>query len=1174
MIDAAGQLELVAPEKVLNLRAKLSRGELDPEVSALSSALGLDIEIVEALLIIVSDSPEEGDDEYVQLASMFRAVRSGESGGTIGLIGVDETIEVCDREDRSGETVLNSERYRILERIGRGGMGDVFRVHDDQVDREVAIKLLRNDRGGDRRARGKFRREARITGQLEHPNIVPLHDVFEEEDEVSFFSMKLVRGDSLAERLRELRNRCGIDLEGHLSCRAGFRRGDPFDSEYPLTRRLQDFLKVCDAVAFAHSRTVLHRDLKPSNIMLGEFGEVLVMDWGLARLRHEKDEESSSGGPTPHELWERAMSLQEQGDNDQAIASLAEGIEIVEQEGSVDGDGFARFSPELTYEGDVLGTLAYMAPEQAAGKNQSLDERTDIYCLGATLYEILALFPPFGLMGSSRTEDELDRICRGEFLPPSERAVPGTVPAELEQVVLKAMALNPEVRYQSVGDLQREIEAFLEGRLLEAVEYGPLERLGKWTRRHRVLVRSVAMILILTVGVFLVLGWKQRGEKRDRFQALISQAEAWSGEIDQLGKGERERRFELYLESAAALDQALGVMPGDSVARALRRRVGKGLGKTAMEGRDFMLARRAFEDLERFGLSRSEVTRLITSVEKARDRVVVERRDRLLAMLKDIGGGLHRPGRDLGKPGLEDYIYEASGFRDEQTVELLGAQLDRLVQRKKAGGGEWVLKERELAAFACRVLGRIGLASAVGPLSRWIESLEDVDLILEAAEALGNTRHESAHPALIKAGSQFYGDSKIHRFFQKVYARVPIPVQKNPRTPADLFHRAVRRQREGNLQGALEDYSLAISRLPSFSIAYGNRGVVRYLMKDVQGALADLNIALRLNPDLGGSYRFQGIILKGMNRFEEAEVSFTRAIDIEMGEELAFNLLARAELRHQTGNQEGALEDANRAEKLASEDWRIPHLKGLIYNQRGNNKRALEAFIRVLHLDPGNKEALRACAVFSWKLGHFERSMEYLEKALSKFPRDFDLLTLRGAIHQERGDLEAAIEDFEQCHQIHPKKIDILITLGALYRKSNQKNKALEVFGKLIQLAPQRLEFLIDRGALLESMGRLESALDDFDAVIEKSPEMSVAFSNRGIVHMKLNRPREAKADFERSLDLGSVPDQVYLVFGELLSQMGEHDDAVKQFKTYLSRNPNSPHRKKIEAYLRTRENR
>ncbi|MDP7034811.1 MAG: tetratricopeptide repeat protein, partial [Planctomycetota bacterium] len=783
---------------------------------------------------------------------------------------------------------------------------------------------------------------------------------------------------------------------------------------------------------------------------------------------------------------------------------------------------------------------------------------------------ILALFPPFGLMRSSRTEDELDRICRGEFLPPSGRAVPGTVPAELEQVVLKAMALNPEVRYQSVGDLQREIEAFLEGRLLEAVEYGPLERLGKWTRRHRVLVRSVAMILILTVGVFLVLGWKHRGEKRDRFQALISQAEAWSVEIDQLGKGERERRFELYLESAAALDQALGVMPGNSVARALRRRVGKGLGKTAMEGRDFMLAQRAFEDLERFGLSRSEVTRLITSVEEARDRVVVERRDRLLAMLKDIGGGLHRPGRDLGKPGLEDYIYEASGFRDEQTVELLGAQLDRLVQRKKAGGGEWVLKERELAAFACRVLGRIGLPSAVGPLSRWIESLEDVDLILEAAEALGNTRHESAHPAIIKAGSRFYGDSKIHRVFQKVLARVPIPVQKNPRTPADLFHRAVRRQREGNLQGALEDYSLAISRLPTFAMAYGNRGVVRYRMKDVEGALADINAALRLNPSLGGSHRFRGFILREMKRFEEAEKSFTRAI--ELGQELAISLLARAELRHQTGNQEGALEDANRAEKLAPEDWRIPNLKGAIYHQRGNNKRALDANIRVLHLDPGNKGALRACAFFNWKLGQSERSLEYLEKALSKFPRDLDFLSLRGAIHGERGDLEAAIEDFEQCHQIRPKQIGILKSLVALYRKSKQKRKAVEVFGKLIQLAPERLEYLVDRGGMLESMGEFEQALADFDAVIEKNPKISIAFMNRGIVHMKLNRPREAKADFERSLDLGSVPDQIYLLFGDLLSQMGEHDNAVKQFKTYLSRNPNSPHRKKIEAYFRTRE--
>jgi serine/threonine-protein kinase len=286
--------------------------------------------------------------------------------------------------------LLSSDRFIERELIGRGGMGSVIRAYDKDLERDVAIKVLNPDSTTEANV-ARLTEEARITGELEHPHIVPVHEFGSDEQGARFLCMRLVKGETLEDTLNW----------------AGPSRLEP---DF-LADLLQIFLKVCDAISFAHSRGVLHRDLKPSNVMVGDFGQVYVLDWGVAR-------------PMPRVVEEEGVGL--------------------------------SFSDPF---GVLVGTPRYMAPEQILGQHQKLDERTDVFALGATLYQILTGEPP-------HPPDALSAIARGarvNVVPPEHLVTEGIVPGELSRIALKAMSHDPEDRYASVDALQHEIELFQRG---------------------------------------------------------------------------------------------------------------------------------------------------------------------------------------------------------------------------------------------------------------------------------------------------------------------------------------------------------------------------------------------------------------------------------------------------------------------------------------------------------------------------------------------------------------------------------------------------------------------------------------------------------------------------------------------------------------------------------------
>lgn len=298
-------------------------------------------------------------------------------------------------------------KYQVKGVIAMGGMGVVLEAEDVATRRMVAMKTLLQTTSAEETAR--FIEEAQITAQLEHPNIVPIYEVNVNELDRPFYTMRLVRGESLKQVLQRLAGNETKTVE-----------------QYPLSRLLGVLLRVCAAIAYAHSKGVVHRDLKPENIMLGEFGEVVVIDWGLAK-------------PVGQRAWGKASDAIQRTLVFSAMRDLPGGLE--------------------TLDGTALGTPHFMSPEQASGTPQIVDARADIYTLGAILYNMLTLEPPV----KGRTPEEiLGKVAEGEITPPEIAAeghalthLPeGRLPADLVAVAMKAMSLKPDDRFATVLDFQ------------------------------------------------------------------------------------------------------------------------------------------------------------------------------------------------------------------------------------------------------------------------------------------------------------------------------------------------------------------------------------------------------------------------------------------------------------------------------------------------------------------------------------------------------------------------------------------------------------------------------------------------------------------------------------------------------------------------------------------------
>jgi serine/threonine protein kinase len=393
------------------------------------------------------------------------------------------------------DRLLEDERFEERGVVGEGSMGTVRRAWDRHLNRFVAIKTMSFQSSHDSGLRGRFLGEAQITAQLEHPNIVPVHSLEQDDRGAPSYSMKLIEGQTMAEYLR---NMADLDLADRPS----------------LAHRLEHFLKVCDAIAYAHERGVLHRDLKPDNIMLGPFNEVYVMDWGIARAQGDE-----------HDV----ASVQLNQGTTQALATRA---------------------------GEVFGTPRYMSPEQAAGERTSIGPASDQYALGLVLYEMTCLH---GAYEGTTLELALTEAIAGTKRPMTLTV--SHVPPDLAAIIHKATQLQIVDRYADVGSMARDVRRFLEYREVAARPDNLFRSTIRWMGRHRGLavagVLCLILVVVLAAGIIstasLSVALQTANEQADREHALSAVMSHVTGKAQDLDAGLHGHQAKLEALASAAI---------------------------------------------------------------------------------------------------------------------------------------------------------------------------------------------------------------------------------------------------------------------------------------------------------------------------------------------------------------------------------------------------------------------------------------------------------------------------------------------------------------------------------------------------------------------------------------------------------------------------------------------
>jgi tetratricopeptide (TPR) repeat protein/tRNA A-37 threonylcarbamoyl transferase component Bud32 len=1007
---------------------------------------------------------------------------------TRSLSSVESTPTAAPLPAEHDEMPSHVGRYAIEGEIARGGMGVVFRASDPDFGRTLAVKVLLEHRHGDEAACRRFLDEARLCGQLQHPGIPPVHELGTLPDGRPFFAMKLVKGDTLAALLDRRAN-----------------------TSEDLPRWLAVFEQVCQTVAYAHSRGVIHRDLKPSNVMVGAFGEVQVMDWGLAKI------------------------LRQPSDATATVAAAASTLYTMRQSGS----------PEQTAPGSVLGTPAFMPPEQARGQTSHLDERADVFALGAILCVLLTGRPPYR---GGEAAAVLLEAAEGDVADARARLERSGADEELVRLTLACLSFQPSARPRDAAAVAQAVAAYRAGvearlRQAELARAQAEVRAAEERKRRRVLLglATAVLLLVLTGGAAAWLLQQQHAaaEARRR-QADAETALVLARGRTLLADGRQAADLEKLAEARAEADRAVDIAHSGGASAAVQeeavafqteakeqveRARKEAQQREARAERNRVLLR----DLLDVAVPRE--VRAYTSDERGQVAALAEPSvDEQYAAAFQRWGGLNIDGG-----AAADVAARLRQEPDAVAQEVVAALDSWMVYRrgqKQAEARWWHLlqvadaldrnpRSRQLRALVMkapppRPAAVVGLLGAWPPWpalwevtkgQRWRPLLElrgQVDAATEPVLAL----------LLLARASEAVGDAAgAEALLRRASAARPDEV-----VLLEALGRLLERQ--GRAAEAVECFRAVRAVRPGLGVALGKALVKAGRGPEGEAVLRDL---LRRQPNNPELLFYLGNALREKQKLDEAVAAYRKAIDLKPDYALAYVNLGVA------------LDDQQKLDEAVAAYRKAIDLKPdyvLAYYNLGN------ALVKQKKLD----EAVAAC-----------------RKAIALKPDYAEAYYNLGVALKAQKKLDEAVAAYRQAIALKPDYAEAYYSLGNALREQKRLDEAVAAYRKAIDLKPDYAEAYVNLGIALKAQQKRDEAVAAYRKAIDLKPDYAKAYNNLGVALAEQQQRDEAVAAYRKAIELKPDYAQAYNNLGVALREQKKLDEAVVALQQADRLLPNHP---------------
>jgi tetratricopeptide (TPR) repeat protein len=946
----------------------------------------------------------------------------------------------------------SSQRYQLRGEIAHGGMGTVFAARDRVLNRDVAVKVLREEFRHHASALRRFIEEGQITAQIQHPGVPPVHDCGNLPDGRPFIAMKLIKGRTLSELLGE--------------------RPDP---KYDLPRYLTVVEQVCQAVAYAHSKGVIHRDLKPGNVMVGAFGEVQVMDWGLAKVLAD--------GPTHADRF--------------AEQTPEEPLQSVIESG--------RQADSATQAGSLLGTPAYMPPEQARGEIEHTDRRSDVFAIGAILCEVLTGRPPY--IGSMKEMQALAVV--GHQAAALERLAGCGADAELVELAKHCLTPRPEGRPADAGAVAEALATYrsgVEGRLRKAeVEAAATAARAAEERKRRRFQMVTAIAVLVSAGG---IGWLwERQVLARRAERSRQEAQMREGVDAALGQAEDELRHERLEVAGAALAQAEKRLADDGPDD-LRERLTR-------DQRDLAMARELDRILERRW----------TMVDGKYD-LDFARRQYPIAF-RDYG----LPTGDTPAPALAEVVQASTiqkrlidGLDEWYAVdpvpavaELLGAAdpdpartaIRTALQNKAHSDWQSLVRRLETdslpSGFIACVCGGDRL-----PVDESVR-------LLHAAQA----RQPDRFTLTFLLANKLWDRVGKDRQDAIGYYRAALALR--PHSVAACINLAIALNEFGDHDGSLACCRRAVELDPKYSYAHNNLGVALASTGDIEGALACYRKAVELDPTNATAHRNLGIVQDLKGNHDASIASIRKSVEVEPRFVVGYNSL------------------------------------GVVLKKKGDLDGAIAAWRKSVEIDPKNVLALRSLGLSLKEKGDLPGAVDYYHKALAIDPGHALTYDNLGLALDTKGDLAEAADAFRKAAELDLKNGLYQRQLGIVLFRKNQVNASITAFRKAIELDPKDSVAWDNLGVALNSKADYAGSIAAYRKAIELDPKDILAHKNLAIALGNRGDREGAVANWRKAVAIDPKDTAALSGLGVALWQKKEFDEAIDVFHRTIALDPKQP---------------